>query len=198
MPALDVAVLTCFGSGIPLPALCNPGPQTRLLYLYASDTVVVFSPEATENWGYSFTAKEWVKVEGAIAEREYGWPDTWVRQGGRVAPAWLEEAVFPDGESPGNGDAGEEELIPITTRPIKLGNPFGFKKLKEVEASWPDGHARPFKIYGANRLDRWYFLGLASRGHIFTRGSGFRYFKIETFAVKTPTAYLLPTFRFQT
>lgn len=28
--------------------------------------------------------------------------------------------------------------------------------------------------------------------------SEWRYFKIETFAVKTPTAYILPTFRFQT
>lgn len=86
-----------------------------------------------------------------------------------------------------------DAMIAVKTRPIKLGDPFAIKKLKEVEAIWPDGSLLPLKVYGALRLGKWYFLGLAPKGRMLTRGSGFRYFRIETYALRRRGGYLLPT-----
>lgn len=89
-------------------------------------------------------------------------------------------------------ESAVDELVPITTRPLKLGDPFAIKKLREVEAVWADGSCLPVKVYGAARLGKWYFLGLAPSGRMLMLGSGWRFFRVETFAVFDGIRYLLP------
>lgn len=106
-------------------------------------------------------------------------------------------APFPDADdypavTPGEMEESADSLQPITTRPLKLGNPFETKKLQEIEAIWADGSRLPVKVYGAARLGKWYFLGLAPHGRMLMLGSGWRFFRVQTFAVFNGTRYLLP------
>lgn len=132
-------------------------------------------------------------------------------------PVWLEEGTrgfiipampfqeddfkpFPDVKG-NHSNTGDGEVpdgpVPVKTRPIKLGDPFACKKISEVEAAWPDGSLLPLKLYGSLRLDKWYFLGLAPKVRMTTRGSGWRYFMVETFAMARDGRYHLPTLKFR-
>lgn len=99
---------------------------------------------------------------------------------------------------PGVWDAGiaRNPIVPITTRPIKLGNPFTLKQLSGVEAIWPDRSRLGVKCYGAIRPGQWRFLGFAPYGRMVMRGSGWRFFRIETFALFDGSRFLLPTLQF--
>lgn len=102
-----------------------------------------------------------------------------------VLPADQLPVNQPNGLPPG-------QPVPVTTRPLKLGDASVVKKLEEVEALWPDGSRLPLKVYGAMRLGRWRFLGLARNGRMRLRGSGWRFFKFETFAINSASGCLLP------
>lgn len=146
----------------------------RLAYFYDSDTLVLFNPED----------------DAMPQEFHYGWPRLYIHSGNYIGQAFL-QTLSIKGPSLSNSAIGKEELITVTSRPIKLTTPFDIKKVSEVEALWPDGSPRAFKLYGALKPDRWYFLGLAKRGRMLLRGSGWKFFRIETLA--SPS--LLPTFK---
>lgn len=146
--------------------------EYRLVYVYSEDRVIGYSPG-----------------EGDISEHHYAWPELWVRSRDTIGRV-IGTAAAPTAPAPRIVE-GEPAMVPVKTRPIKLGDPFAAKQLREVEAIWPDGSAAPVKVYGAMRLGKWYFLGLAPRGKMTMRGSGWRFFRVETFA--TPH---LPTIRF--
>lgn len=125
--------------------------------------------------------------EDGIDARHYAWPAVWIEKEGRIGEAAVAEKEIKRVRS--------AEPLPITTRPIKLGDPFAVKKIEEIEAAWPDGSLWPLKVYGAMRLGKWYFLGLARKGRMRMRGSGWRYYKIETFAAPAGDEGLLPIVR---
>lgn len=92
-------------------------------------------------------------------------------------------APFPDVLMPPSGEGSDDEgFRSVTTRPLKLGDPFAVKRVTELRALWPDGSLRPVSLYGAMQLGKWHFLGLARQGAMRLRGSGWRFFRVATFA----------------
>lgn len=153
-------------SGIAVKAISRNTSLTasdRLVYLYGADTVIV-----------------------TRLDRHYAWPSAWIRIGSMIGDAVL------SGDTPGysasyiaertDGEDGEIGETRLETRPVKLGAPFAIKQLHEVRALWPDGNRLPVTVYGALRLDRWHYLGTAPKGHMQTRGSGWRFFRFVTYA----------------
>lgn len=149
----------------------EPGSEqeAKLLYLYGSDSLIVSPP--------------------GVAGRHYAWPELWIETGGRVGRAVLRSEGY--GPSEAEGDYGG--LVPVRSGDLDLSDAFSVKKLEEVHAVWPDGGCRPLKVYGAMRPGCWRFLGLARHGRMRLRGSGWRLFRIETFAVRSSAGLLLPT-----
>ena len=170
----------------------------RLLFLYRENALGLYRPGETEVLFYSFNSGEWHIPENGPAEgitaHHYAWPDTMVQSGITIGEAAAERpADAADGRA--GAIVQTEEAILVTTRPIKLTNAFDLKKLTEVEAEWPDGSRHAVRVYGALRLGRWYFLGLAPHGHMMMRGSGWRFFRFSTYATKSCGTYQLPQLR---
>lgn len=166
--------------------------SSRLVYVYGHNCLVLYTPGVTACNVYDTIASKWHDGESRITAVRYGWPQAWIQYGAAIGKARVSnaaEGMFRQAERSGL------QPIAVTTRPIKLGNPFAVKKLEEVEAVWPDGNHLPLKVYGAMRLDKWYFLGLARAGRMCMRGSGWRFFRVETFVVPTGYSYLIPTLR---
>ena len=167
--------------------------EMALAYCYEGNSLLVFRPGGESGRLYNLTTGKWHETLGSIEAFHYGWPDTWVRQKGVVGKLRIREAEDIAAGRQAPSEPGE--MIAVKTRPVKLGDPFAVKKLKEVEAVWPDGIQRPIKVYGAIQPGHWHLLGVSSRGRMRMRGSGWRFFLFETFAVKAETGYLLPTLR---
>ena len=157
----------------------------RLLYHYATDSLLLYRPRLMQAMRYSFATGRWSDVDIALSAHHYAWPSAVVVTDGMVG---MLTTIVPMPFAVTTAEAP----MPLKTRPIKLGNPFALKKVEEVEAAWPDGQQLPLRLYGALKPGKWYFLGLARRGRMRLRGSGWRYFRVETFA----SAGNLPTLRF--
>ena len=161
--------------------------QSRLLYLYEEEALVVYRSGVTKGSIYGRQSGKWRECNVEITDHHYGWPAAWV-----MTPDGIGKGRIAEGENSKLRTKAANETIPIKTRTLKLGDPFAIKKLEEVEALWADGSQLPLKVYGAMRLDKWYFLGLATRGRMIMRGSGWRFFRIETFATTNENSYCLP------
>lgn len=161
----------------------------RLLYLYKENALILYRSGEAGGMIYHFDKAKWSELYGKIEARHYAWPYALVQTG-------LKVGTVLTGETPMTAAAPEipplTKLIPIKTRPIKFGDPFALKKMTDVEAEWADGSRGTLKVYGALKLDKWYFLGMAPKGRMKMRGSGWRYFRIETFALLREGTYLLP------
>lgn len=162
--------------------------EDRLLYLYRENRLLLFRSGQPGIMACDPSTGKWEEVTGLLYGRHYAWPEAWVEREGRVGRAGLAEVTV----APALLAAFARNSVPIKTRPIKLGNAFMRKKIEEVEAIWPDGSREPLKVYGAMRLDRWFFLGLARAGRMMMRGSGWRFFRLETFAGFDGKVYYLP------
>lgn len=158
----------------------------RLVYLYRDNSLLLYTPGGSANL-YDLTSGKWSDVKTAIDERHYGWPKAWVKTGSKIGEAAVEATAVMKAKA-----VSADTPTAIKTRPIKLGNAFEIKKITEVRAQWPDGSRLPLKLYGAMNLKKWYFLGLAREGDMINCGSGWRYFRIETFAISNGEEYLLP------
>lgn len=167
--------------------------NSEIIYSYPDDAVLVKSADGSIHTCRIATGK-WSAVSGELASFHYGWPDTWILQNGSIGILRLSPLSSLDHLSLER--AGASVSIPIKTRPLKLGDPFTIKKLREAEVIWPNGARLGFRIYGAMQLEKWYFLGASSAGPMRMRGSGWRFFRVETYAIYVPGApYLLPTLR---
>lgn len=167
--------------------------NSEIIYSYPDDAVLVKSADGLIHTCRLANGK-WSAVSGEITSFHYGWPDTWILQNGSIGILRLSALSSLDHLSMER--AGASVAIPIKTRPLKLGDPFAIKKLREAEVIWPNGARLGFRIYGAMQLDKWYFLGASSVGPMRMRGSGWRFFRVETYAIYVPGApYLLPTLR---
>ena len=173
--------------------------RDRIVCLYRENAVLLYRRGEESCFIYYLDSKTWRKCTGSFSAHHYAWPEVIVMQSTSGGSA----VGFPQVETttPGGSDivtAAPGHLATIKTRPLKLGNPFAVKKLEEVEAIWPDGSRLALKLYGAMRLGKWYFLGMAPGGRMLTRGSGWRFFRVETFAKFTPSGWIFPTIRFKT
>lgn len=166
------------------------GEADRLLYLYRENALILFRPGSQELLLYLFSKSKWYVMEGKIDARHYSWPESYVMTDRKIGKSFISAT---DDISPFATEA--VELIPVKTRPVKITNAFDIKQLTEIAATWPDGSSNSVKAYGALRLGKWYFLGQATRGHMVMRGSGWRFFRFETFVPKTASGYLLPQIR---
>lgn len=166
------------------------GEADRLLYLYRENALILFRPGSEGLLVYLFSKSKWYAMEGKVDARHYSWPEGFVMTDRQIGKAFIDAS---DETSP--FDMKSAELIPVKTRPVKITNAFDIKQLTEIETTWPDGSSHAVKAYGALRLGKWYFLGQAARGHMKMRGSGWRFFRFETFVPKTVTGYLLPQIR---
>lgn len=142
----------------------------RLMYLYDEGLTVVFTPGD----------------EGMPSAFHYGWPYVYGLFGDKLGRVVLEVTPPPR-------PLASTAAVRFVTRPIKLGDPFAIKKLKAVELIWPDGVSLPVRVYGAMRLDKWYPLGTSLSGRMGMRGSGWRFYRLESYA--TPRS--LPTLHLQ-
>lgn len=192
----EAGVMRIEGTGVsslPAPPSFSIEADCRLLYSYRYNSLLLFRPGREEGRLYNPASGKWSVVSNGIEAYHYGWPETWVLSGGGIGAFSLTDtssslmAVRSAAMPP----------VPVKTRPIKLGDPFALKKLREIEAVWPDGSLLPVKLYGALRPDKWYFLGCAPKGRMRLRGSGWRFFRVETFAIPSTTGYLLPTLRLE-
>lgn len=168
---------------------------TRMLYLYRENLVVLYVPGEESARVYDPASGEWFETLFRIDGHHYLWPRALAVAGDAVGELAVQREPASSaggGETDGEDGAGGSP-IPFTTRSLKFGSPFTVKQAEFVEAIWPDGSQLPLKVYGAMRLDKWYFLGLAPRGRMRMRGSGWRFFRVESFA--TPSC-LLPAIRF--
>lgn len=175
--------------------------SSRLLYLYSENAFFLYNEGATEGILYSFQTSKWKRIRigdaltgGAfngttISERHYAWPLCIVQCGDRIG-----EVRIVCAESQSSGGESTPSIVPFRTRPIKLGSAFKTKQIKEIEGIWADGSRLPVKIYGALRPGRWHHLGTSPKGHMLMRGSGWRFFRINSFAINTSKGYLLPQF----
>lgn len=166
-----------------LPAVSAPQAAHRLVYLYAEDELRLLGPGGEEG----------------ILERHYAWPEVWVQSPAGIGPARLER-VDPE-EAGADGGAEREsarpafpDMVRFSTRPLKLTDAFEVKRLEEVEALWPDGSRHSVRVWGAMRLGVWRCLGASPGGHMRLRGSGWRFFRLESFAKRVENSYLLPQF----
>ena len=161
----------------------------RLLYLYKENALILYNPGTPVADLCFLNTGKWLKMmASSLISHHYAWPSTYVHADGKTGELEVREAqpIAP------LQTIQTSTPVAIKTRPIKLGSAFDVKQLTSIEAVWPDGSFQPLKVYGAMRLDKWYFLGLAPRGHVRMRGSGWRFFRIETFAIKNENRYLLP------
>ena len=154
----------------------------RLLYLYKEDALAVYQPGAAQAFIYGFADRKWRRAEIDASCHAVCWPDVWVQSAGGVCGrAGISEAAstvsYVDSSTPNN-----TPLTSFRTRPVKLGSPFTVKKLSAIHAVWPDGSLLPVSLYGALRPGKWYFLGMSPRGRFNLRGSGWCFFRIESFA----------------
>lgn len=163
----------------------------RLMYLYKENALLLYRPGDDDCLLLTLTDGKHHRLKSWQGTRHYAWPETWTIQDDRIGRP---EILFGPALQPLTEGAGtaERRLIPITTRPIKLTDAFEIKQIKEVRTQWPDGSRLPVKTYGALRLGKWRFLGLARAGEMISRGSGWRFFRFETFAIYDGTRHLLP------
>lgn len=171
----------------------------RIAYLYAERSLVVYRDGEAEAYLYSFADSRWTVVPwnaAAGGERNsyVAWPETYFTAGGHIG---MPEIVTTTGISARS--IGEAGAVPFATRPIKFGSPFREKKLLYVEAVWPDSVARQLTVYGANHLGKWHCLGRSESGRMRLRGSGWRYFRFESYLKReltltdtVATTYLKP------
>lgn len=171
----------------------------RIIYLYKENSLLIYRKGESEAYCYSFSRKQWFTASLRISGHHYDWPNVWAMVEEEAATVCCRLCLeFPEqqfsGDSGSSGGGSSAQLVPVVTRPLKLGDPFALKKLDEIEAVWPGGQLLPVKVYGALRLNKWYFLGLSPRGHMKMRGSGWRFFRVETVAVSDGRGgYSLPT-----
>ena len=169
-------------------------PKHRLLYLYADNLLVLFEPGNPEARIYNIATGKWgeAAIAGGITDFHYAWPSCWLQIGSTVGKAVVEDMSAEAWRLA----RGQFTPVPIVTRPVKLGAPFALKQMEEVHTLWPDGSVLPVKVYGSLRLDKWYFLGQTRGSRMRMRGSGWRFFRFETFAVPTGEGgYHLPAIR---
>lgn len=162
----------------------------RLIYLYRENMLLLYNPGEEGIHVYSLTDGKWNYADGSFATHHYGWPDAYVQKDRNTGELTLTRETHTL-----RALGTEEVLIPVKTRPVKLTDSFTVKKLQEIETHWPDGSRAGVKVYGALRLGKWYFLGYAPLGHAVMRGSGWRFFRFETFVVKRDGNYLVPRIR---
>lgn len=167
-----------------------PSETHRLLYVYRENSLLLYRPREDGIWAYDFGLNKWRPVTGCITSHHYAWPYAYFISATANTPVTI--AVGANDLAAVTDSSSESVLLPIKTRPLKLGDPFAIKKLEEIEASWPDGTCYPIRVYGALKLGRWHFLGATSRGRMRMRGSGWRFFRVDTFAPQTASATLLP------
>lgn len=163
----------------------------RLLYLYRENVLVVFRPGVDTALVYTFNDGRWHETECGITEGHYAWPDTLVQWGRRIGEPTLSESE----DIPAAAASEDAELVPIVTRPVKLTNAFDLKQLTEVESVWPDGSRHEVRVYGALLPGKWHLLGRAPAGHMIMMGSGWRFFRFETVAIKSCGTFWLPQLR---
>lgn len=167
-----------------------PSDIHRLLYAYRENALLLYLPLEEGIWAFELGSNKWRPVTGCIYSHHYAWPHAYIISASAITPVTITAGV---NDLPAMTDSSSESaLLPIKTRPLKLGDPFAIKKLEEIEASWPDGACYPLRVYGALKLGRWHFLGATSRGRMRMRGSGWRFFRVDTFAPQTASATLLP------
>lgn len=173
-----------------------------LIYIYKRNTLLLHKKGEQKVWLYSFDTGKWEEGEGRPGVSHYAWPVPYLVIAGELGEGDIEEVTVA-APLKINPMAKEIEETPepdspyaIKTRPIKLTDPFTIKKLTEVEAVWPEGDRLPVKVYGALKPGKWYFLGMTTRGRMLMRGSGWRLFRVETFAVKGEKGWIVPTLRF--
>lgn len=159
----------------------------RLLYLYKENALILYGPSSDRSHIYFLNTGKWFSMSSSVASHHYAWPETYVLADNKLGAAYLRA---PSPVAPLSASGGE--LYPFKTRSIKLGAAFDYKQLSLVEVIWPDGSRQPLKLYGAVKPGKWYFLGLAPGGRMTLRGSGWRFFRIESFAVKSNDRYFLP------
>lgn len=200
----EAGVMKLSGSTVsPLPSLpsgFSPDTSTKLLYHYGADALILYRPGTTAGLCYLFATKKWHRllVAAPLYSHHYAWPEIFIHTGSQVGAASM--ALQNSSHYPAGGEVtptaytSDSGPVPFKTRPIKLGSPFKTKQLSEIEGVWPDGSRLPVKVYGALRLGKWYHLGTAPSGHMRMRGSGWRFLRIESFAIKSDTRYLLPHF----
>lgn len=151
----------------------------KIAYIYGRDSLVLYGGDEAP-LVYDFNNSRWLEAEwtedGKVPDTHwYAWPDTFFGVGNSVGRLLLET----DGAMARN--IGEVDVIPFSTRPLKFGSPFAEKRLLYVEAVWPDSKTREVAVYGANNLGIWHCLGRSSTGKMRLRGSGWRYFRIESY-----------------
>lgn len=167
----------------------------RLFYLYDRDSVGIYTSKDAPGGLVGLKSGTVSELVNTPEQIHYGWPYCFGKLGTAIGKINVTDDMEQD-TSLDTEPGSDNELVPIKTRPIKLGDPFAIKKVEEIEAIWPDGCGRALKLYGALRPGRWFFLGLAPRGRMRMRGSGWRFFRVETFAVKSGSSTLLPTLNF--
>lgn len=152
---------------------------SRIAYVYGQDELIVYNEEGIV-FAYDFNTSKWRQTrwheEGVRGMAHwYAWPETFFLSGNRIGRLAEEAAGIR------RIGISEAATVSFATRPVKFGLPFAEKRLLYVEAVWPDGVARPIEVYGANRLDVWHCLGRNDGGKIRLRGSGWRFFRFESF-----------------
>ena len=190
--------------GTSVSLLHDPSPgdfdsRDRLIFLYRSSLLLLYRPGVSGIKVYDFISGKWGSSGFSIVSHHYAWPEVWVVSGSRLGI--LENGDDDDVAALSGGiSVADSDSLPVAvkTRPIKLGSPFTLKQLEWIEGVWPDGSRWPVKVYGALKLGRWHFLGCATKGCMRMRGSGWRFFIIETFVPHVDGKYQFPVFRLLT
>lgn len=158
----------------------------RLAYDYATDSLILYNAEEQEAFLQKHDSSVWYALDWCPAAHCYLWPDLLLMLGNNLCKLKI---VNPDENESLRVSTvlnGMQTLI-LRTRPIKLGDPFLFKKLKKVTVIWPDGNDFPFQIYGSSKLGIWHLLGRSRGNSIRLEGSSWRFFKIEIPVISPPS-----------
>lgn len=168
----------------------RPDAACRLISLYGGNLLALYRPGVEGVAVCALRSGEWYAVEGMVDAHHYAWPEPWLSMGGNLYNLYVMSNLNDSSDADSDSAAGNP--LPLKSGPLDLGLPFTAKRLEYIEGQWPDGSLWPVKVYGALRPGKWYFLGCGRKGRMRMRGSGWRFFRIETFAA-SPAA--LPLFR---
>ncbi|MCM1152437.1 MAG: hypothetical protein NC328_02120 [Muribaculum sp.] len=161
------------------------GLPAELHWHYGSNSLIARYDDNTA-FAYSEQLKEWLPI-GVSDCLVDAWPVLLSAARGVISEAGT-QIYDPNPDA----DAGVRPPVEHTvyTRPLKLGDRFALKKVKQVALS-PDAETAGFEIEGSRDLNHWHLLGRGKYRICDLRGSGWRFFRLRI--RMRPLATLLPS-----
>lgn len=158
----------------------------RLAYDYATDSLILYNAEEQGAFLQKHDSSVWYALDWCPAGHCYFWPDLLLMLGNNLCKLKIANSDKNGSLRVSTVLNGMQTVI-LHTRPIKLGDPFLFKKLKKVTVTWPDGNDFPYQIFGSSKLGIWHLLGRSRSNSIRLEGSAWRFFKIEIPVISPPS-----------